>query len=112
MQRELTNSLLRLALKQAAEQQVRKQNENLGALLSVVNAVSEKTDTRNWQILPYSISYSRVPLKEGSNQLSLNTYSPKKSRSTENQFTFQAKKGQNVFHIHHSLESIPLDINY
>ena len=109
MTRELANTLMRLALKQAAEQKVRKQHENLGALLSVISAVSEKTDTRNWQTLPYSISYSRVPLSEGNNQLSLKTYSPKKSRDTEHEFEFEAKKGQTIFHIFHSLESIPLE---
>jgi len=112
MLREFTNSLLRLALKQAAEHQIKKQNQNLAALLSVVNAVSEKADTRNWQTLPYNISYARVPLNEGNNQLTLNTYSPKKSRSTENILEFQVAKGQYIFHVFHSLESIPLEMSY
>ena len=112
MLREMANSLMRLALKQAAEQQVRKKNENLGALLSVINAVSEKSDTRNWQTLPYSISYARVPLKEGVNQLKLKTFSPKKSRNEEQVFEFHAKNGQTVFHISHTLESIPLNLAY
>lgn len=106
MIRELGNSLMRLALKQATEHKARQQNENLGALLSVINAVSEKADTRNWQTLPHSISYARVPLKEGTNQLKLNTYSPLKSRMNEQVFEFQVKKGQTIFHIYHSLESI------
>ena len=112
MLRELANSLMRIASKQAAEQQVRKQNENIGALLSVINAVSEKADTRNWQTLPYSISYARVPLIEGSNQLTLKTFSPNKSREKEQVFNFQAKNGQSIFHIYHTLESIPLDLVY
>lgn len=112
MLREVANSLMRLALKQAAEQQVRKQNENLGALLSVINAVSEKSDTRNWQTLPYSISYARIPLKEGVNQIKMKTYSPKRSRSEEEVFEFQAENGQTVFHIYHTLESIPLNLLY
>ncbi len=112
MLREMSNSLMRLALKQAAEQQVRNQNENLGALLSVINAVSEKSDTRNWQTLPYNISYARIPLNEGANQLTLKTFSPRKSRNDEQEFEFHAKKGQTVFHIFHSLESIPLNLAY
>lgn len=108
MLRELGNSLMRLALKQAAEQQVRNQNENVGALLSVINAASEKADTRNWQTLPYSISYARVPLNVGSNQLKMNAYSPQKSRKKEQVFTFQVENGQTIFHIYNSLESIPL----
>ena len=43
---------MRLALKQLAGQQVRKQNQDLGALLLVVNSISEKADARNWQSLP------------------------------------------------------------
>ncbi len=109
MLREMAISLLRLALKQASEEQLRKQNENLGALLSVLNAISEKADTRNWQTLPYSVSYARVPLDVGNNQIKLKTYSPQKSRDVINDFEFQVEKGQTIFHIFHSLESIPLN---
>lgn len=110
MLRELGNALMRLALKQAAEQQVSNQNQNLGALMSVMNAVSEKADTRNWQTLPYSISYARVPLKEGNNQVKLKTYSPEKSREKVSDFDFEAKNGETIFYINHSLESIPLEL--
>ena len=79
MLRELATSLMRLALKQTTEYEVHKKNENIGALLSVMNAFTEKTDTRNWQTLPFSISYARVPLKEGNNQIELKTYSPQKA---------------------------------
>lgn len=108
MLRELANSLLRLAVKQATEFEVRKKNENLGALLSVINAISEKADTRNWQTLSYSISYSRIPLNEGNNHIILNTWTPLKSRVATTEFDFQIDRGETIFHIFHSLESIPL----
>lgn len=108
MTREMANSLMRLALKQTVEQQASKQNQNLGALLSVINAVSEKADTRNWQTLPYSISYARVPLKEGLNNIKLNLYSPQKSVKDDQELEFEVVKGQTVFHVFNSLESIPL----
>jgi len=107
MLREMGNSLMRLALKQAAERQVRKKNENLGVLLSVVNAATEKADTRNWQTLPYSISYARIPLQEGNNPVKLKTTSFNQSES-EQRFDFYAQKGQTIFHIFHSLESQPV----
>lgn len=107
--RELSNSIVRLALKQAAEQQLRKQNENLGALLSVLNAVSEKADTRNWQTLPYSISYARVPLKQGNNILELKTMASQSGHAETQKFEFDAKKGETKFHIFNSLNSAPLD---
>lgn len=110
MVRELGNSLLRLALKQASEEVVRKQNKHLGTLLSVLNAVSEKADTRNWQTLPYSISYARVPLKEGENQVTLKTHSPRETRSKEHQFDFHVKKNETVFHSFYTLESLPLNM--
>jgi hypothetical protein len=108
MMREFANSLLRLALKQVAEGQARKLNKNLGALLSVINAVSEKADTRNWQTLPYEISYARVPLKQGLNSVMLNTYASGRNRQGNENFEFEANSGETIFHIYHSLESIPV----
>lgn len=110
MLREFSNSLIRLAIKQATEQQVRQQNQNLGALLSVVNSVSEKADTRNWQTLPYSISYARIPLNEGENQINLHTYSPYKKNNSKQTFNINADKEQTYFQVFHSLESIPIEL--
>lgn len=109
MLRELSNSLLRLAWKQVAEEQMRKENENIGALLSVASMVSEKADTRNWQTLPYSISYARIPLKEGDNALKLKTYSQQQPPS-EMELGFKAIKGQTIFHVHNDLSSFPIDV--
>ena len=39
---------------------------------------SEKADTRNWQSLPHTIYYSRVPLAPGANLLKFNTSVPGK----------------------------------
>lgn len=71
MMRELGNALLRLALKQAAEQSVRSENQDLGALVSMVNALTEKADTRNWQTLPHSISYARIPVTDEPQEIKL-----------------------------------------
>lgn len=105
MMRELGTGLLRLALKQLAEYQIRQQNQNLGALVSVFNAVSEKADTRNWQTLPYEIAYARIPLKPGKNSIELKCY-PKNGRQIDvNTFDFDVKEGETVFQLFHSLES-------
>ncbi|MFH1007922.1 MAG: hypothetical protein V1800_10550 [Candidatus Latescibacterota bacterium] len=110
MVRELSHSLLRLAVKQASEQAVRKKNENLGALLSVANAISEKTDTRNWQTLPYSISYARFPLPVGERcSIELRTYSPRKSRASSVTFQVEGEPGETLFWVYHTLESLPLE---
>lgn len=69
MLKEMAESLLRLALKQIAESQVRKQNELAGAGLSLVNAITEQADTRNWQTLPYEVGYTRVYLPQGTHTI-------------------------------------------
>ena len=57
---EFAKSLGRVALKQAAAAQVGKENEGLGAALSLLASATESADTRNWQTLPHSIYYTRV----------------------------------------------------
>ncbi len=71
MIKELGEALLRLALKKLAEIETSKNNKDAGTALSIINAVSEQADTRNWQFLPYSINYIRIPLKEGANNILL-----------------------------------------
>jgi len=71
MFREISEGVLRLAMKQLAEQRLRKENENAGFALGILNALTEKADTRNWQLLPYSISYTRINLSEGKHNLKL-----------------------------------------
>jgi hypothetical protein len=63
--KELSEALLRLAIKQMASAQLSKENEALGAALSLTNAITEQADTRNWQLLPYSINYSRISVPPG-----------------------------------------------
>jgi hypothetical protein len=94
MLKELSATLTRLAIKKLAEDAVRpadKKNNNaeqteeqrkkeekkktqqeaLALGLQLFNFVSEKADTRNWQSLPHTISYVRIPLQKGVNQISL-----------------------------------------
>lgn len=71
MLREFSNSLLRLAAKQGIQYAVSKENEWLGLAVGITNALTEKADTRNWQTLPYSISYSRIPLNSTDNKMNL-----------------------------------------
>ncbi|MEQ9467984.1 MAG: hypothetical protein RLN88_11270 [Ekhidna sp.] len=103
MLEELGKGLLRVALKKTVEKQVRKENETLGFLVGIVNFASEQADTRNWQTIPHSIHYTRVPLKEGENRIELVTEGP---RNEETQvFTFNGVKGKTQFQSYQSLES-------
>jgi uncharacterized protein len=69
MGRELAHALLRVALKYGVEQAVRKEDEAAGMLVSLLGAITEKADTRNWQTLPHSIHYTRFAMPRGEHLL-------------------------------------------
>lgn len=104
MHLELSKALIRVAIKKASEQQFKKEDKRLGALMSILNAITEKADTRNWQTLPYSISYARVPLKKGMNALTFETIDLKGQKQAH-AFTYEIKSGETLFHTFSSLES-------
>lgn len=95
MLKELGEALLRLALKQIAEQQVRKQDQTLGAALSIINAVSEQADTRNWQLLPYSINYARISLPAGDHTFIMKASGSNNATDTVS-FNYTIRKGQTI----------------
>jgi uncharacterized protein len=103
MMLEFSKGLLRAGLKKATEHSLKKEDDRLGALIGVVNAMTEKADTRNWQTLPHSIYYSRIPLKEGANQVQF-TIDPG-GAPISYKFTYTAKKSQTLFHTFSSLET-------
>jgi uncharacterized protein len=103
MMLEFSKGLLRAAMKKATEYSVKKEDDGIGALLGMVNAITEKADTRNWQTLPHSIYYTRVPLNEGQNNIRFSTVAGKDEAVYK--FTYQASKGQTLFHTFSSLES-------
>jgi hypothetical protein len=104
MGHEFSKALLRVALKKAEEYEIKKQDRTMGAIVGMINAMTEKADTRNWQTLPYSIYYCRVPLKEGQNSLTFTLKNPQ-GKSVDHQYTYDVKKGQILFHTFSSLES-------
>ena len=104
MVREMATAIMRLATKKALEALADEQDEGLGTLINIVNTVTEKADTRNWQTLPYSISYARIPLNDGLNEIKFKTSS--QQYGTKNQsFRFIGKKGKTIFQAYHSIES-------
>jgi len=100
--REMAESLLRVAAKQAFEEVTRKENKNAGTILSILNAVTEKADTRNWQCLPYGISYARIPLTGGDNPLKLNVKMTT-GKIVTSDVSLKAKQGKTYFHAFHTL---------
>jgi uncharacterized protein len=104
MMLEFSKGLLRAASKKITEHSVRKEDERLGALIGIVNAITERADTRNWQTLPHSIHYARVPLKEGENKMKFILEA--RDGNTEYSFTYKPFRGQTLFHTFSSLEAL------
>jgi hypothetical protein len=73
--KEMSTALSRLAIKKLAEAAARPKSDDknkdtkeaIALAIQVFNFASEKADTRNWQSLPHTISYMRVPLNRGVN---------------------------------------------
>lgn len=90
--KEMSIALSRLVIKKLAEEAARpkkddknkNEKEAVAVALQVFNFVSEKADTRNWQSLPHTIFYTRIPLRKGRNtiRLTLNTIN-QESKSIE-----------------------------
>ena len=94
MWREIGNSLLRLATKKALEELASSKNNDVGAIVSLLNAFTEKADTRNWQTLPYAISYCRISLPQGMHSIAI---LPKGDKSNAAEQSVIIKKGRTSF---------------
>lgn len=97
MMREMGTALLRLAIKQASEQLVRRENENIGAILGILNTVTEQADTRNWQTLPHSIHYTRMSLPQGNHNLTLELVLPNNHTGKSVNIAADIRSGQTTF---------------
>lgn len=123
MLQEFAQGLLRVAIKKSIERAIRgdqssgseksdqeKRNDEfrdgLSFLVGIVNTVTEKADTRNWQTLPHDIFYTRVPLDTGLNEVILQVSSNKVGARDNQSFTFDVRKGETVIHTFHSLEAM------
>lgn len=104
MLREMATSLLRLATKKAIENYARSKDDNIGMLIGILNAATEKADTRNWQTLPHSIHYTRLHLNEGENTINLQVSSPTGSVKNQN-ISVSIKAGATSFFTFHNMES-------
>lgn len=77
--KDMSLTLSRLAVKKLAEAAARpkkddknkKEKEAVALAIQTFNFISEKADTRNWQSLPHTIYYTRVPLSKGNNTITL-----------------------------------------
>lgn len=102
MLREFSVSLLRVAVKQGVRYAASKQNDWLGFAVGLANAMTEKADTRNWQTLPYSVSYVRLPLLAGENKVTAELSASGTVSHTE-PFTFPSDPGRTFFFVYTTL---------
>lgn len=102
MTREMANSIARLATKKALESLANRENQNLGSIISIVNALTEKADTRNWQSLPYAIHYTRIPLAPGNHQIEMIVNGSEQRHET---FHFDIEKNKTSFFTFHQIET-------
>ena len=102
MLREMSSSLLRTATKQGLRYVASQQNEWIGLAVGIANAMTEKADTRNWQTLPYSISYTRIPLDAEENKIDLK-FTGAKANTTQQQISIPADSNQTQFSVYTTL---------
>jgi hypothetical protein len=82
--KDMTKTLSRLAIKKLAEAAARAnksekdkdEREAVATAIQVFSFVTEKADTRNWQSLPHTILYTRIPLQPGANEVKINFTGP------------------------------------
>ena len=97
--REMANALLRFAIKKASEMALRKENKDAATILSIANAISEQADTRNWQTLPNTVSYTRIPLNVGDNKIIFKAYKNGNSASYIDTIQVTALKGRKYLRV-------------
>jgi uncharacterized protein len=105
--RDIGEGVVRLVLKQASAALLRKENEAAGAALSLLNAITEKADTRNWQTLPHSISYIRVRVPAGQQSLHFKAQARPGFKDDNQDFSYNVPTGGLIFHTYSSLGYAP-----
>jgi hypothetical protein len=103
--REMGAALLRFAVKKAAEMALRKENKDAGFVLGLANAISEQADTRNWQTLPNNISYARIPLEPGKNEILFKAQSKLYGKWRCDTIRIDAKKGRTYFEMVNTIKN-------
>jgi hypothetical protein len=85
-------------LKQLAAYKLRQNKDTQGAALaaSIYSVASEQADTRNWQLLPYSISYTRISLDSGEQKIDFEAYHAA-DKKVNKEIAFRLKQRETKF---------------
>ena len=107
--REMASVLLRLAFKQIAEAAARRQNPDLGTVVGIANAITERADTRNWQTIPHSIYVTRIVVRPGDVKLQLAT-DDRRSDTANRLQEITIAPGETRFVYWHTLSTYPAGV--
>ncbi len=98
MTKELGEALIRAALKQLVVYKANKEKKDgLAFAASLYGAISEQADTRNWQLLPHSIYYTRIPIQANQNSFELNVISKSEAGAFKKTFQLSSHKGMQFY---------------
>ena len=101
---EFSRSLLRVAIREVAEEVTRKKSKALGLIADVAGTLSERSDTRCWQTLPSAIHYTRIRLPAGKQTLTLQLSNESGVR-TQDTLRFHIRPSRLHFYSLSSIES-------
>lgn len=108
MVKEMSESLLRVAIKKAAEEAIRQESEELAVAASIFNMATEQADTRNWTTLPHTIYYTWIEGKSGKKNIQLKLFSSQySSYNKQKTLSVDIEKGRTKVMTYHSLEISP-----
>lgn len=108
MVKEMAESLMRVAIKKAAEAAIRKENEGLAVAASIVNMATEQADTRNWQTLPHEIHYTWADIDPSVKKVNLKLASSQfSSYNTTKEINVNIEQNRTKVVTFHSLEVSP-----
>lgn len=101
---EFGKTLARLATKKLAESQTKKENENLGAAIGIINYLTEQADTRAWTSLPHTLYYTRLTLPVGKQTVKLSLQGRNNTVDTAT-FTFDVQPNKMYIQPYQTVQS-------
>ncbi len=101
---EFGKTLARLATKKLLESQTKKENEELGAALGILNYLTEQADTRAWTSLPHTLYYTRISLPVGKQKVLLSLQGQNNSIDTAS-FNFDIQPNKMYFQPYQTVHS-------
>jgi hypothetical protein len=99
MLKEISEAAIRLLSKKLIERAASSQHQAAGLAIGITNLVTEQADTRNWQLLPHDILYTRIPISKNLDTIKMNVTSHDRNINYTANIAIQYKhKGGMIVH--------------